>query len=212
MVENSPTAVWIEIGTIVAAQGLRGELRVSSSSDFPQRFEQPGQRWLQSPKEELPVTVELLRGRAIPGKDIYVIQLEGITDRNQAEALRGYKLLVPQSDRPQLETDEYHVCDLIGLTVYHQFTGEIIGKISDVFLGGNNLLEVELPKSENQGELQQNSSKKNKFRPAQSPKVLIPFVKEIVPVVDIEARRIEINPPPGLLEIGKQKPIQPEPV
>ena len=68
MIEISPNLEWIEIGTILAPQGLQGELRVSSSSDFPERFEEPGQRWLQSPKGEPPVIVELLSGRCIPGK------------------------------------------------------------------------------------------------------------------------------------------------
>lgn len=203
MVESSPTAEWIEIGTIVAAQGLQGELRVSSSSDFPQRFEQPGKRWLQSPKGEPPVTVELLSGRGIPGKNIYVVRLENITSRNSADALRGYKLLVPQSDRPQLEVDEYHVSDLIGLAVYHQLTGEKIGIVSDIFLNENNLLEVELIKSKNDDEIQQKPINKNKSKSIKPPIVLIPFVKEIVPVVDLEAGRIEINPPLGLLEVNK---------
>ena len=144
MVEISPNLEWIEIGTILAPQGLQGELRVSSSSDFPERFEEPGQRWLQSPKGEPPVIVELLSGRCIPGKNIYVIQLKGIEDRNSAEALRNHKLLVPQSDCPQLEVDEYHVSQLIGLAVYNQLTHEEIGKITDIFFSGNDILEVEL--------------------------------------------------------------------
>jgi 16S rRNA processing protein RimM len=41
---------WIEIGTIVSPQGLNGELRVYSNSDFPERFLVPGKRWLQAPQ------------------------------------------------------------------------------------------------------------------------------------------------------------------
>lgn len=200
MSENSLKNEWIEIGTIVAPQGLWGELRVSSSSDFPERFEAAGQRWLQSPKGEPPVTVELLSGRGIPGKNIYVVQLKGIEDRKSAEALRGYKLLVLQSDRPQLEADEYHVSELIGLVIYHQLTGEKVGIINNIFFGGNDILEVQLIVAANHAEIQQESSEKKKTK---SQTVLIPFVKEIVPVVDLKAGRIEINPPPGLLEINE---------
>ena len=44
---------WLKVGTLVAAQGLKGELRVNPSSDFPERFTKPGQRWLQSNKEDV---------------------------------------------------------------------------------------------------------------------------------------------------------------
>ena len=104
----------IEIGTIVAPQGLQGELRVKTNSDFPQRFEQPGVRWLQIQSHQSPTEIELIRGKQLPGKNIFIVKLSGIDDRNQAETLRGGKLLIPKSERPQLEEDEYHVADLIG--------------------------------------------------------------------------------------------------
>lgn len=183
---------WLEIGTIVAAQGIKGLLRVSPSTDFPARFEQPGQRWLQFDIKQPPRSVELLQGDRIPGKNLYIVQLAGIEDRNQAENLLGCKLLIPQSDRPELTEDEYHVSDLIDLEVYHQLTGENIGKVIDVFSAGNDLLEIKLhqPPKVNQ---------KNK----KIPRVFIPFVQEIVPVVDLKSGRIEIDPPPGLLEINQ---------
>jgi 16S rRNA processing protein RimM len=181
---------WLEIGTIVAAQGLRGELRVYPDSDFPERFEVPGKRWLLHPGQTEPQPIELLAGRYIEGKNLYVITLAGVENRNQAEELRGCKLLVPQSDRPQLAEDEYHILDLIGLPVFMQETGELIGKVIDVLSAGNDLLEVELHQKE-EGE----KIKKSKT-------VLIPFVKAIAPVVDLETGRIEITPPDGLLEIN----------
>ena len=183
---------WLEIGTIVAAQGIKGLLRVLPSTDFPARFEKPGQRWLQFDRKQPPRSVELLQGSQIPGKNLYLVQLAGIEDRTQAENLRGCKLLIAKSDRPELEEDEYHVSDLIDLEVYHQLTGENIGKVIDVFSAGNDLLEIELYASP-----QVNKKKKKR------PRVFIPFVKEIVPVVDLKARRIEIDPPSGLLEINQ---------
>jgi len=183
---------WLEIGTIVAAQGIKGLLRVLPSTDFPARFEQPGQRWLQLDSKQPPRSIELLRGDRIPGKNLYVIKLAGVEDRNQAENLKGSKLLIPKSDRPELAEDEYHVSDLIDLEVYHQLTGENLGKVIDVFSAGNDLLEIKLHRPP------LSSKKKKKI-----PKILIPFVKEIVPIVDVEGGRIEIDPPPGLLEIDR---------
>ncbi|MEC4812710.1 MAG: ribosome maturation factor RimM [Scytonema sp. PMC 1069.18] len=178
---------WLEIGKIVAPQGLRGEMRVLSASDFPERFEVPGKRWLLRPGEREPQLVELLSGRNIEGKNLYIIELAGVDDRNQVEELRGCKLLVPQSDRPELEEDEYHVVDLIGLPVFMQESGALVGTVVDVISAGNDLLEVQLHQ-ETQGEKNQKT-------------VLIPFVKAIVPIVDLETSRIEMTPPEGLLEL-----------
>ena len=61
---------WMSIGEIVAAQGLRGDIRIKPSSDFPERFLESGQRWLQD-KDEEPQKIELISGRKIPGKYIY---------------------------------------------------------------------------------------------------------------------------------------------
>lgn len=185
---------WLEIGKIVAAQGLRGEVRVYPDSDFPERFVQPGQRWLLRPGETEPQPIELLAGRYVAGKNIYIVELAGIKDRNQASSLQGSKLLVPESDRPQLGEDEYHVLDLIGLEVFNQLTGETIGTVVDIIPAGNDLLEVKMHQSAVSDKGQKTKNKRQK-------KVLIPFVKAIVPVVDLQNKRLEITPPEGLLEI-----------
>lgn len=171
---------WLAIGQIVAPQGLRGELRVNPSSDFPERFLVPGPRWLRHPRQPDPEVVELERGRAIAGKNLYIVQLAGITSREQAEALRGCELLVPASDRPELDEGEFHVLDLIDLTVLDQASGATLGTVRDVISAGNDLLVVELQDGR---------------------EVYIPFVEAIVPIVDLEAGQIEITPPPGLLDL-----------
>ncbi|HTL90655.1 MAG TPA: ribosome maturation factor RimM [Leptolyngbya sp.] len=176
---------YLEIGKIVAAQGLKGELRVYPSTDFPERFEEPGQRWLLRPNQTEPEAIELISGRYLNGKGLYIIQLKGICDRTAAESLKDCKLLVPESDRLELEAGEFHVADLIGLSVYEQLTQELIGTVTDVIPAGHDLLEV--AKITPQGE---------KTKP-----ILIPFVEAIVPIVDLEQQRIEITPPPGLLDL-----------
>jgi 16S rRNA processing protein RimM len=186
-----PPPQFIEIGKIVAPQGLRGELRVYPDSDFPERFLEPGTRWLLQPGQKQPQAIELVSGRYLQGKGLYVVQLAGIDNRTQAETLRGATLLVAASDRPHLEEDEFHVLDLIGLEVFDQATQVLIGNVVQVFPAGNDLLEVERsPVPGAAGEKSQT--------------VLIPFVKAIVPVVDLAQRRIEITPPPGLIEWGNR--------
>ncbi|VEP14203.1 Ribosome maturation factor RimM [Hyella patelloides LEGE 07179] len=199
---------WIEIGTIVAPQGLYGELRVYPDSDFPERFLVPGTRWLQHPDTGKIEAKELLGGRYLPGKKLYVIALEDVEYRDRAEALRDYKILVPKSDRPELQEDEFHVQDLINLEVFNQQTQENIGIVTNVFYAGNNLLEVTLHKQPEPEENQtpdlskiNRRSKRKKYKP-KKPKlatILIPFVIEIVPIVDIKNNRIEIDPPEGLV-------------
>ena len=189
---------WLEIGKIVAPQGLKGELRVYPDTDFPERFEVPGKRWLLRPNATEPEEVELVQGRFLEGKNLYVIQLAEIKYRSEAEELRGCKLLVPESDRPQLGEDEYHLLDLLGLPVFMQDDGEFIGTVVDLIAAGNDLLEVRLQQeADNETNKQENKQKNKNLKT-----VLIPFVKAIVPVVDLENRRIEITPPVGLLDIN----------
>lgn len=202
---------WLEIGTIVAAQGLRGEVRVYPSSDFPERFLEAGTRWLQNPDTGNIQEIKLLNGRYLPGKNLYVVTLATIEYRDQAEALQGYKLLVSDLDRPDLLEDEYHVADLMNLEVFNQKTRENIGQVVDIFYAGNDLLKVQLYKQNENQEVVDNQnrdlstinrkSKRKKFKPKKQPTttVLIPFVKEIVPVVDLTHKRLEILPPDGLL-------------
>jgi 16S rRNA processing protein RimM len=193
---NDKSDEWLEIGKIVAPQGLSGEVRVYPESDFPERFEVPGKRWLLHPGETKPQPIELLAGRYINGKNLYVLKLAGVENCDQAEMLRGCKLMVSASDRPQLGEDEYHVLDLMGLEVFMQTSGELVGTVIDIIAAGNDLLEVELHPSfpDNNGQITKDKKQKT---------VLIPFVRAIAPVVDLPAGRIEITPPPGLLEITR---------
>lgn len=191
---GSPTANtisedWVEIGRIVAPQGVKGEVRVYPSSDFPERFLEPGERWLKRPRSLTPETVELVRGRPIDGKGLYVVQLAGVNSRDDAEALRDAVLLVPAGDRPQLDDDEFYVADLVGLRVIVQATGDEIGTVTDIFAAGNDLLEVTYYPA----------ATKNS-QPTKPRKVLVPFVTAIVPVVNLTEQYLEIAPPTGLLD------------
>ena len=186
---------WLEIGKIVSPQGLTGELRVYPNTDFPERFEKPGKRWLLRPGEMELESVELLNGRYIENKNLYVIKLKGVCDRFQAENMRDCRFFVPVSDRPKLAKGEFHVIDLLGLQVFMQSSGELVGTVVDILPSGHDLLEVQFDPDfvTNNEELTTDKAQKT---------VLIPFVMEIVPIVDLENRRVEITPPPGLLSVN----------
>ena len=177
---------WLPIGKIVAPQGLQGEVRVYPETQFPDRFLVPGERWLLRPQSTTLETIELLEGRLLGKGTVYGVRFAGVTTRTQAEALRDSQLYVPSSDRPPLAEGEFHYLDLVGLAVIDQSSQEIIGKVIDLMNAGNDILIVEL-NSQTEGQ-----------KPRQ---ILIPFVEAIVPVVDLAAKRIEITPPTGLLEL-----------
>lgn len=169
------------VGKIVAAQGLQGELRVNPLSDFPERFTSPGPRWLKG-RSGPARAATLLQGRNLPGKALFVIRLEGVNNREGAEALVGHELLVRADDRPPLEEGEFHLLDLVGLEVRLLADGRVLGTVTDLIHGGNDLLEVALSGAEGRT-------------------VLIPFVEAIVPTVELEEGWVGLTPPPGLLEI-----------
>ena len=79
-----------------------------------------------------------------------------------------------------MSKDEYHYFDLIGLEARSGPKKALIGHVTDLIKGGNDLLEIEL---------------------VEGKKVLVPFVKEIVPEIEIKEKWLLINPPPGLLEL-----------
>ena len=170
---------WMSIGEFVAPQGLKGDIRLKPSSDFPERFTNPGKRWIQQ-NNESPTEIKLKKGTLIPGKSIYVLSIEGISNRSSAEKIIGWQLVVPIDSRPKLSKDEYHYFDLIGLEARGGTKKNVIGYVTDLIKGGNDLLEIEL---------------------VEGKKVLVPFVKEIVPEIEIKEQWLLINPPPGLLEL-----------
>ena len=170
---------WMIIGEIVAPQGLKGDIRIKPCSDFPERFTKPGRRWIQK-TNELPTEINLIKGTLIPGKIIYVLSIEGISNRSCAEEIVGWKLVMPIDSRPNLDKEEYHYFDLIGLEARKGPNKTLIGYVTDLIKGGNDLLEIEL---------------------VEGKKVLVPFVKEIVPEIEIKEKWLLLNPPPGLLEL-----------
>jgi 16S rRNA processing protein RimM len=103
-----------------------------------------------------------------------------VADRDQAQALRGAALWAARAELPPVASDEVYVADLIGCAVFDaggQRLGEVVGSF---FAGAHELLEVEGPHP-----------------------FLLPFVDGIVTRVDVEGRRIECNPPEGLVDLDK---------
>ena len=173
---------WLTVGLITSCHGINGQVKVKSLSDFEERFIKPGMRWLQI-ENEAPSKIELTSGFQQPGKQTFIVKFQGINTRNNAEKLKKYKILVKTDKLPKLKDQEFHLLELLNLEVKTLENDElkIIGKVINLENEQNNLLVIELFKNQK--------------------KVLIPFVKEIVPLVDIKNNFLIINPPKGLLEL-----------
>ncbi len=173
---------WLTVGLITSCHGINGQVKVKSLSDFEERFLKPGIRWLQK-ENEAPSKIELISGFKQPGKETFIVKFQGINTRKQGEQLKKFKILVKTDTLPKLKKEEFHLLELINLKVKTLENDELktIGKVINLENEKNNLLIIKLSKNQK--------------------KVLIPFVKEIVPLVDIKNNFIIINPPNGLLEL-----------
>ena len=173
---------WLTVGLITSCHGINGQVKVKSLSDFEERFLKPGMRWLQK-ENEPPSEIELIYGFKQPGRETFIVKFEGINTRNHAEQLKKFKILVKTDTLPKLKKEEFHLLELINLEVKTLNNDELetIGKVINLENEKNNLLVIQLLKNQK--------------------KVLIPFVKEIVPVVDVKNNFLIINPPNGLLEL-----------
>ncbi len=162
----------ILIGKIVNVVGLKGEVKVYNYSDSVEVYENTPELYM---GDQL-VTVERVRLQ----KNMVVLKLSGINDRDAAERARGKELFITEDDLPELPEGVFYVRDLIGMDVVKE-DGEFIGKVTDVVQNtAQDLFEVEMPKGK---------------------RILIPkvdeFILEIVPgSLKIVVRLIE-----GLLDL-----------
>lgn len=184
-----PRPEWIEVGRVKRAHGIEGEVRVSPSTDNPERFA-PGVVLHVLPRgseERLKLEIEGVRGTW----DSMIVAFVGCGTREAAEALRGHTLQVPAGELPVLEGDEYYPFDLEGLEV-RTARGEVVGRVHEVLESpAHELLAIRLSGG---GE------------------VLAPFTLEAVPEVQVREGFVVVeerflNPfedgPPG----GKTAPV-----
>ncbi|HEY8347909.1 MAG TPA: ribosome maturation factor RimM [Symbiobacteriaceae bacterium] len=164
----------IRIGRITAPHGVRGEVRVQPLTDFPERFTTLRRVLLGTEARSVGVRY---RGTV---RGMVILALEGVTDRNEAEKLRGQLLLVPRSEVHPLPPGQYYVFDLIGLEVVDP-RGNWLGTLADVDRSAtvHDLFVVET---------------------ASGKRCLVPAVQAFIREVNLAEGRVVIQPIPGLLE------------
>jgi len=114
-------------------------------------------------------------------KGMFYIGLKNHTSREDVEKYIGLDVMLSRAELPDLDENEWWVSDLVGVEVYTT-KGELVGSVSDVLGERGEFLEI------------------TKCGAKDQEPVLVPFVKQLVPVVDVPGRRIEVEPIPGLLE------------
>ena len=190
----------MELGRITAAYGVKGWIKVQPHSAQAEVLRSVKQWWLLRPMPEaargsgapVPVAHAIVQSRA-QGATV-VAQLAGLSDRDQAEALRGCVVLASRSAFPQPGEDEYYWVDLIGCDLYSTAEGpaQLVGRVEEVLdNGAHAILRVARLRADADGAVPQ-PVLDAKGRPAE---VLVPFVQAHVHGVDLAARRIDSDWP-----------------
>jgi 16S rRNA processing protein RimM len=164
----------IPIGYVRKAHGIRGDVLVRGLvSDAAERFTDATILVTGEPQRR----TFAIDAVALHQGD-FIVSLEGIDTRNDAEALVGTQFVIPLSERRRLDDAEWWVEDLVGCVVV-DLDGKMIGTVTDVIVGA---AQDRLAVTTADGALGE-----------------IPFVDQLVPVVDIAARRIVVDLPEGLV-------------
>lgn len=169
----APRAVCV--GIIVGAHGVRGAVKVKSFTENAEDVAAYGPLSDQRGARRFVLTpIGMARGNVLAA-------IEGIGDRNAAEALRGTRLYIDRDALPPAGDDEFYHADLIGMTA-ETVAGQNLGTVRAVYNhGAGDVIELVLPGG--------------------AP-VALPFTKAVVPVVDLAGQRLVIDPPDGLLPEG----------
>jgi 16S rRNA processing protein RimM len=174
--------VHLVVGRVSRAHGIRGEVAVDVRTDDPEARFAPGSVLATEPETVGPLTVTAARWHA--GRLLVVFA--GVSDRAGAQALRGTLLVVDSATAPPLaDPDEFWDHQLLGLTAVDR-TDRRLGEVTDVLHPpGQDLLVV---------------------RRLDGGELLVPFVRAIVPEVDLARRRLVVDPPPGLFDMDVPRP------
>lgn len=162
---------YLQIARMLAPFGIKGEVKVSIETEFPERFAQL-HRVFVGP-DHRPYEVESFRRH----REFGLLKLADV-DRNAAEELRGFSVDILTSEAVPLNENEYYVYQVEGLRAVTE-EGEDLGMVEEVlFTGSNDVYVVQGPKGE----------------------ILLPALKDVVLQIDVDAGRIVVRIPAGLLD------------
>ena len=187
----------LNVGRVGRAHGVRGEVSVEVRSDSPELRFAPGSTLLTSPQ---PGSLTVQAARWHSGR--LLVSFVGITDREGAEAVRGQLLRVDSDSLEELsDPDEFYDHQLVDLVVVTR-DGAVVGVVTEVMhgAGGETLVVSRSDTADSVLDDSQEQEPRSVARPT-APPLLIPFVMQIVPEVDLVGKRIVLDPPAGLLDL-----------
>ena len=159
------------VGAIAGVHGVRGLVKIKSFTGDPLDLTAYGPLTDESGRRRFRVTVT---GRA---KGLLIARIEGVEDREAAQALRGARLYAARAALPEPAEEEYYHADLIGLEAQDR-GGAPLGRVVAVQnFGAGDILEIARPEGE---------------------PLLVPFTKAAVPIVDLAGGRVVLEPPEEL--------------
>lgn len=119
---------FLEIGQIVNTRGLKGEVKVNSYSEDPERFEKIKTIILKNKGKEQEYEIQ----KVTYNKNQVILKLKNVDTIEEAEKLRNSIILIDRDSLGELPEDVYYIADLIGLDVYTD-ENEYLGKVDDIF-------------------------------------------------------------------------------
>ncbi len=161
----------IAVAYINKCWGVKGEVIAEPLTEFPQRFKKLRKVYVQTAREEIPLTVQWQK---IHGNRI-VIKFEGFDDRDEVNRLRNSYILIDKEQVHNLPDGNYYHFDLVGLQVYHN--GDFLGEIDEVW---------EYPASD----IFVIRSEKGRL--------LIPAIKSVIKNISLDEKRMEVELLPGM--------------
>lgn len=167
----------VVVGRVAKAHGIRGELSVDVRTDSPEQRFAVGSTLTLRHKDLGEATVTIAAARFHSGR--LLVRFAEVPDRTAAERVRGGLLLGDTADLPPTEDpDEFYDHELEGLSA-ELTDGTVLGTVREVLHSpGGELLSLDVDGRD----------------------VLVPFVRAIVPVVDVAGGRVVVDPPEGLLD------------
>lgn len=171
----------IQIGRIVGAQGIQGELKILALTDYPERFQSMDILRIFRKDGMLQAELTLVSVRFLDNKGLVVVETGEVKNRNDAEALIGGYVEVLPEERYLLEEGAFWIDDLLGMAVMDHSTDTPLGTLVDVLPAGENDLYI--------------------VRDENNDDHYIPAVKEFIVRVDLDKREIWISLIEGLWEL-----------
>lgn len=168
----------INIGEITGAHGIKGQIKVASLTDFDDvRFAVGAKVYVEKLQTAMTITQSSVH------KGMQLLQLDGINDRDLAQSLLHSYLQIESSDLQELPEGEYYQFQLLGVEVYED--DKFLGTVSKVQqTGANDVYYID--SSEDMG---------------QHGQILLPALKSVVQSIDLEANRMQVKIPAGLLDL-----------